>query len=967
MKSYNGNYCRARRLAVELLCGSAIGLVTLAATPAAAQPGAAAGGGAQISDSTGEVEEVVVTGSRIVAAGFTAPTPVTVVSTEQLQRTAPGAIPEGLNQLPQFAGSRSNTTPGGLGNTPSTGNYLNLRNLGTLRNLVLLDGQRLPPTSYEGITDTNIIPQALVQRVEVVTGGASAAYGSDAVSGVINFILDTRFNGVKGQIQFGETEYHDSPTMKGNIAFGGDVLNGRVHVMGSYDHYQIKGITGNESRPLGRNLWLRTGAGTAANPYEEHMNVRFSNAAYGTQISTANPATMPLRGYQFIPGGLAVPMNLGTPTGSAGSNIGGEGPYVIGRSLTGTQDTDQYFGRVDFEVAPGIEAFAQLSYSDSFASSISVGSGTQVGDFRIFTDNAFLADSTRATLQAAGVQSFIGSRIQADQPPKRQDSFQKALVFVSGLKGQLGNKYDWDLGYSHGDTKLRSSHYGNFNNQRYYAGLDAVRDAAGRIVCRITITNPGLLDDCVPFNIFGNGSPSKAAYDYISQSADWAVHQKMDIFTANMSGEIFTLPAGAVSMAVGAEYRQQDMVQTSNSDPSKGIDLTGIRTNTVPFLLKFNSTNVGSTTADQNVKEAYAEVAIPVLKDAPLAQELSLNAAARYTDYSTSGGVNTWKVGASWTPVQSLRLRATRSRDIRAPTLNELFAAPNSGQVAFLDTHTNTSARLATTTTGNPNLTPELGDTFTGGVVFTPTFVPRLQMSVDYYRIKIKDAIATPNAQSVYDECENSNGTAAACSTIIRPLPFSNRTPANFPTLRTSFPINQAAVEISGLDFEASYRTNFNWGLLSDRASLDMRVVGGILFDYLTTTQIGVPTQETNNSGNNTRTRVNLQFNWRDGPLTVSTQTRFFGSRKKTQDPLVFYAAAYTTDIPSLSYTDATVAYSFERFGGNLEAYFTVTNLFDQDPPLIPGGGQPGQPFPTNTAVYDIYGRAYTAGLRFRF
>ena len=944
-----------------------MGASTLSLTAALSLFATAAFAQAAGAPAEGAVEEVVVTGSRIVTAGFQAPTPVTVVTTEALQRTAPGAIPEGLNQLPQFAGSRSNVTPGGLGNTPSTGNYLNLRNLGTLRNLVLLDGQRLPPTSYEGITDSNIIPQALVQRVEVVTGGASAAYGSDAVSGVINFILDTKYNGVKGQVQWGETKYGDAPTFKANIAFGGSVLNDRVHILGSYDHYQTKGIIGNPSRPLGVPNWGRTGAGTAANPYREFKDVRFSNASYGTQISTANPANVPLRGYEFIPGGLAVPMNLGTATGSAGISVGGNGPVVIGRSLTGSQDTDQFFGRADFELTPGIEAFAQVSYSDSFASSISVGSGTQVGDFRIFTDNAFIADSTRAILQAAGVQSFIGSRIQADQPPKLQESFQKATIFVSGVKGTIADKYDWNVGYSHGDTKLKSSHYGNFNNQRYYAGLDAVRNSAGQIVCRITITNPGLLDDCIPFNIFGTGSPSKASYDYISQSADWAVRQKMDIVNANISGEVFELPAGAVSVAVGAEYRRQNMVQTSNSDPSKSIDLTGIRTNTVPFLLKFNSTNVGATTAKQNVKEAYIEVAVPLLKDVPFARELSMNAAARRTDYSTSGGVSTWKVGGSWNPVDSVRFRATRSRDIRAPTLNELFAATNSGQVAFLDTHTNTNARLTNTTTGNPNLTPELGDTFTVGVVYQPSFVPRLQMSVDYYKIEITDAIGTPNAATLYDECENSNGTAAACATIIRPLPFSNRTPANFPTLRTSFPINLAAVEISGIDYEISYRAQLNFGLFADSSSLDMRLVGGYLKDYLSTNQVGQPAQQTNNSANNTKNRFNVSFNWRDGPFSISTNTRFFGKRKKTQDPLVIYDTGYTTDIPSRVYTDATVIYRFERFGGNYEAYLTVANLFDKDPPLIPGGGQAGQAFPTNTSLYDIFGRTYTGGLRFRF
>ena len=923
---------------------------------------------------------IVVTGSRLQTNGFKAPTPVTVVTAQELQLTTPGAIPEGLDKLPQFAGSRSNTTPGGLGNTPSTGNYLNLRNLGSQRNLILLDGQRLPPTSYEGITDANIIPQALVQRVEVVTGGASAAYGSDAVSGVINFILNTRYNGVKGQIQYGETEYGDAPTLKANLAFGTDVVPG-IHVLGSYDHYETQGIVGNQSRPLGQYNWLRVNPGTAAQPYQEFQDVRFCNASYGTQISTANPATVPgtknafpLRGYEFIPGGLAVPMNLGTATGSAGACVGGNGPTVIGRSLTGTQNTDQLFGRVDLDVAPNVKAFAQLSYSNSFNSSISVGSGTQIGDFQIFTDNAFLADSTRTILQNAGVKSFIGSRVQADQPPKLQELYQDVYILVAGLKGALADKYHWSLGYSHGDTTLSSSHYGNFNNQRYYAGLDAVRNSQGQIVCRITITNPGLLDDCVPFNIFGNGSPSPAAYNYISQSADFHVHQKMDIFNADISGEVFQLPAGAVNVAVGAEYRTQSLVQTSNSDPSKGIDTTGLRTNTNPFLLKFNSTNVGATTGSQNIKEAYAEIGVPVFKDAPFAQELSLNAAGRYTDYSTSGGVTTWKVGASWTPFEGIRLRATRSRDIRAPSLNELFGAVNSGQVSFTDAHTNasnpagTNARLSTITTGNPDLKPELADTITAGVVFQPRFVPRLQLSIDYYDIKMRNAIGTPLQQTVFDTCESSGGTSELCKLIIRPFPFSDRTSANFPTKVLLYPINQAKLEVEGIDYELSYKVLFNGGLLAGSpASLDLRLIGGHLFRYVTQNDPTAPILENDNSGNNTKDRINLMLNYNDGPISLATLTRYIGGRKKTQDPTRFYAAGFTNDIPARLYTDITATYRFDQYGGKFEVYATINNLFDRGPSLIPGGGQPGQPYPTNTVVYDIFGRTYTAGIRFSF
>lgn len=948
---------------------SSVGTAAPTRTGEAAAPGSvvnevAAEGPSSDSNSLANPSDIVVTGSRIVRNGYSAPTPVTVVSTEQLQRTAPGAIPEGLNQLPQFAGSRSNASASGNVASPQVGNYLSLRNLGALRTLTLLDGQRLPPTSFEGTTDANIIPQALIQRVEVVTGGASAAYGSDAVSGVINFILDTKFNGIKGQAQAGITEYGDAQTYKFNLAGGFGLFDNRVHVLFSYDHYQQAGIEKNEDRPYGKLHFLRTGTGTAANPYIEYENVNYSGATYGTLISASNPASNPLRNYQFITGGLAVPFNPGTPTGTAGYNIGGDGVISFGKTLTATQNTEQAFGRVDVEISPTVQAFAQFSYANSFNSSVTIGTGTQVGDFQIFTENPFIAESTRTILRNAGVVSFIAGRIQADQPFKLGRFYNNAYIFVSGLKGKIADRFDWSLGYSRGDTKLTLHHEGNFDNGRYYAALDAVRGPNGDIVCRVTVTNPGLYPGCVPFNIFGNGSPSSAAYAYISQTSSYAVKQSMDIFTANVSGDLFNLPAGPVSLAVGGEYRRQDLTQTSNTDPSKGIDLTGLRTNTSPFILKYNSTNVGATASSQNVKEAYAEIAIPLLKGVTLIQALDLNAAVRFTDYSTSGSVKTWKVGASWVPIDSLRFRATRSRDIRAPTLNELFAAPNSGSGTFFDIHTNTTARLANTTTGNPLLKPELADTFTGGVVFSPTFFPRFQASVDYYRIEVKNAIGTIPVDDQVTQCEASNGTAAICSAFIRPLPFENRTAANFPSLRTSFPINQAKVTVAGLDYEISYRANLGFGIVSDAATLDMRLIGGHLFDYLSQTQTGGAIVQSANAGNNSKDRINGQLNFTDGPIGISTQMRWIGPRKKSQDPAAIYVK---NDVPSVFYTDATASYKFTLRGVNVEAYLTVANLFDKDPPLYSTGGQPSQSYPTNVIIYDVFGRTYTGGVRVRF
>ena len=956
---------RARRLGAELLCGGAIGLLALAATPAAAQSGAAAGagGGAQTTDSAGAVEEIIVTGSRIVRDGYTAPTPVTVVSTDQLQRSAPGAIPEGLNQLPQFAGSRNNQTVGGVGTQPAGGNYLNLRNLGAIRTLTLLDGQRLPPTSFDGTVDANIIPQALIQRVEVVTGGASAAYGSDAVSGVINFVLDTKFNGVKGQAQHGSSTYSDAQSYKFNLAAGFGLADDKVHLLFSYDHYEQRGVRDNFHRPYGVLNYLRTGTGTRTNPFIEYPDVRYATATYGTLIATGTlNVGNPLRGMQFIPGGAVVPFNPGIPTGTSGFNRGGDGVISFGKTLTGTQNTDQAFGRADFDLGSGITAFAQVSYANSFNSFITIGSGTQINDFQIFAENPFLADSVRNTLNAAGVRSFVASRIEADQPPKLARFVSEALTVVSGLKGKIAD-YDWSLGYSHGDSLLNAAHEGNFDNSRWLAGLDAVRGPRGDIVCRITLTNPGVQDACVPINIFGFGSPSQAAYNYISQTHRYRVSQKMDIATANLSGELFQLPAGPVSVAVGGEYRRQQLRQTSNTDPSKGIDLTGIRTNVPPFILQYNSSNVGSAFGRLNVKEVYGEVVVPVFKDSPIGQSLELNGAGRYTDYSTSGGVSTWKVGLSYVPFESVRLRATKSRDIRAPTLYELYAGRQAARGQFNDRLTGLNNNAITYSEGNPDLKPEIGNTWTAGIVYSPSFFQRLTMSVDYYSIKITDAIGTLGTDTIQTQCEASNGTADVCRAIQRPFPYSNRGPENFPTAILSINFNQAAVEISGLDFEMSYRQPLGRMLFGD-ANLDVRLIGGRLFDYLTTANVGATPIQSRNSGNNTRNRVNLQLGYRDGGFSFDTQFRYLGSRKKTEDAALFYV---NNGVEDTLYTDITAAYRFIVRGVNLEAYATVNNLFNTQPPLYSTGGQPGQSYPTNTAVYDVIGRYYTGGIRFRF
>jgi outer membrane receptor protein involved in Fe transport len=923
------------------------------------------------------VEEVVVTGSRIVRDGYQAPTPVTVATTEQLQRSAPGSIPDGLNQLPQFNGSVGTQNTGNQATRPNSGNYLNLRGLGAVRNLVLLDGQRIPPTSFDGTVDTNVIPQALIQRVDVVTGGASAAYGSDAVSGVVNFILDTRFNGVKGNASAGVSKYGDDRSYRFGLAAGSNVGE-RGHVLFSYDHYDRDGIPRNEDRPRGDLKITRVGQGTAANPYRDVGDVRYSNGTWGTLLTLANNATITGVGtgrqFRFLDGGALDLFDPGTPSGTSNYAIGGEGDISFGHTLTGSQDTDQFFGRFDYDVSDTVKAFAQLTFAESANEFTTIASGTQLGDFRIFADNAFLPAAMAQAIQSSGAafngaRFATGGRIQADQPPKEVKSLNDVYTFLAGVSGELG-AYNWRATYGHGDTLLRSRHYGNFDQQRWFAGLDAVRNSRGEIVCNITITNPGVLDSCVPINPFGNGSITPAVYSTLSGVSQYQVRQLMDTVAAEISGEVFELPAGSVAFAAGVEGRRQELVQTSNSDPSKPISVVGLRTNVNTYLNKYNSTNVGNAKGSYDVREVFAEIDAPLIKDAPLAYALSVNAAARYTDYSTSGGVTTWKVGLSWQPVEDLRVRYTRSRDIRAPTLYELFAGDQAARGGFNDIHTGLNENTVTLSNGNPTLTPEIGDTYTVGVVWQPTFISGFSASVDYYNIEITDAITNLSTQDANQLCENSNGTAPECAFIIRPtgVPWSDRSRANFPVAVRSVPYNQALSYLHGIDYDVTYRLPLDRFFADSSATVDMRLIGNYAPSRKARSNETAAPQQNANVGANPENRVNVQANYNDGPLSLGAQVRYIGAMKRANpNPRNPNSDIYVNnDVRSTTYLDLNANYRFTVDGHDLDWFVTVNNALNEQAPLI-GNGQPSQQYPTNQALYDVVGRYYTTGIRFKF
>ena len=1011
---------RSKRLRIALLVGvsgfaAQVAQAQTVAIPAGTESGTAKSGGdsgAQVSPISGQdvtptasagagggTADIIVTGSRIVANGYKAPTPVTVVSTTELLKKAPESIAAGLSLLPQFFQSSGANVTSSQARTPSAGNYLNLRRLGQIETLVLLDGQRLPPTSYEGTVDANIIPQALIQRVDVVTGGASAAYGSDAVAGVVNFVLDTKFEGVKASAQYGKSSRWDDHEVKAGLAVGHSFMENRLHLEASLDYFFQPGIANNGERPYGGNYdggWVNVGAyavgtgtntvangcpaagcaaGTAQNPYTPMFNVRLANGTYGTLVNSGRNAAQAaaasgttaftLAGYAFDPNGGFHKADLGTVTGTPNFNVGGADTAVsFGTTLTSYVKTKQGFGRADYNFDGGIHMFGQGSYTESDTQFVTVAAGTQFNAFQIYSDNAFLPTTFRDAMVAQGITSFVGSRVEADQTPKRAYTNNKAKTFLGGIDGTIAN-FKWSLSGSYGDSDLHTRHSGNFNQSHWFAALDAVRGPQGNIVCRITITNPGLQDNCVPWNLFGNGSPSKASYAYFEEDSTFRIVSRQSDFAANVSGALFDLPAGAVNLALGGEYRHQYLNVTSNNDPAQPIDLTGLRTYAGTYNLKYNSTNQGKSHGTQTVKEAYGEVAVPLLRDKPFFEALDLNGAARYTDYSVSGGIWAWKIGGSWTPVQQLRLRGTYSQDIRAPTLNELFAGVSSTRGTFNDVHTNTNTNTITLTRGNSLLKPEKARTLTIGGVFQPSFFPGFSASLDYYHIRIKDQISSLGSTDLNQRCEDSGGTDPLCQFINRPLPFSNRTAANFPTNISSVPFNQASLTTHGFDYELNYRVGLGSILYDEPARLDLRFIGNFTPSLVTKSgPVAIPVQLAGVASGVPRHKFTASTQFTEGPLSFGFDVRFLGRLHYTKVATTFIT---NNVLAPAAYLNANISYDIKLNGHMVTLFANGANLTDHFVFAPQNNAQPTEFYPTFQSQYDVVGAYFVVGARLKF
>jgi outer membrane receptor protein involved in Fe transport len=900
-----------------------------------------------------ELQEVVVT-SHIVRDGYESPTPTSVLGLNEIQIDAPVNIADFVNELPSLVGSNTTTTTTGSVSSGLAGiNALNLRALGASRTLVLVDGQRVAASTATGLVDVNTIPQALISRVDVVTGGASAVWGSDAIAGVVNFTLDRKFTGVKVEVQGGATTYGDDKSYNLSWTGGTGFADDRGHAIVSLEDSHSDGITG-IPRP-----WY-SGAKTFLNPgYTPTNGQPYLLVSKNVGLSAATPGLIiysgPLKGTYFGPGGNPAQLNEGSVVKDP-FFVGGDWKYADFGSegdLDAQVSRQSIFSMVSFDVTESTIVFAEASYGNSDIHSAATPQ-FDLGNLTLQANNAFLPAQTAAALAADGQTSFKAGSLNADLPPltaRNSRELQRYVVGANGSFNAANTPWTWKAYLQSSITNIHDEALttvtANYNN-----AINAVRNANGTIVC--ANGNPA----CVPYDIFGTGVTSQAAINYVLGDSWLRQQLTQDVASASVQGEPFSIWAGPVSLAAGVEHRRESI--TGSNDPLSNTNA-------------YFAGNFHATIGSYDVTEGFLETVIPLAKDQVWAKALDLNAAARATDYSTSGYVTTWKAGLTYSPIDDITVRATRSRDIRAPNLNDLYAAGVAGTSTLLDPfHNNASTTVITITSGNTALQPEKANTTDVGLVFRPTFSPGFTASVDYFDIDVAGAIGALDAPTIVNGCYA--GELSYCSDIVRDT-SGNISQVDVKSFNTS------VQRVRGIDFEASYRKALDTLVAGWAGDLTVRLFATHYLENYTNNGL-IPAVDPETVGENSEYSTSDTPSWKyfgsviydRGPTILALTARGLSAgvynnsyiQCATDCPTSTNRHVTTDDnhIPGAFYLDTALSY---KVTGATTVFLTVENLLDRDPPQVAATQNIGNaPKGINQTLYDVIGRTFRFGVRVR-
>lgn len=863
------------------------------------------------------VEEIVVTGSRIDRAGFTAPTPLVRMTAEDLSVGARLNVAAALNDLPQFRATQSpqtTSTNTGAGSAP-----VDLRGLGISRTLVLIDGRRVSSEN-----DLNAIPTVLVKSADVVTGGASAAWGSGAVAGVVNVSLDRRFEGMKLGAEYGISSFDDAEQMRFEAAYGRKVLDGRGHFVIGGEYLENDGVIPRASRPnVGR--WSQVSTNDGTGNFVNVPDVGFSNAAYGGLIMSGV-----LKGKAFNPDGSLRDFDYGKVVGT--SSVGGEGPSNDDISpLVTPQQRYATLASFTYDIQDNLRFTADVRHSKMWNTYTWFGDHNR-GNLIIKRDNAFLPGAVGAAMDAAGETTLTMGRFNSDINFPKIDFERVTTQATLALDGEIGERWRWGAYYSHGEFNNDIDTPGFILSKEWNQAVDSViNPATGQAVCRVALTDPS--STCVPINLFGLGAPSQAAADYVTGTPSQRSTTKLDTVGFSMRGEPVTLPAGDVSVAFGVEARKESIDQTVGElDAAKA----------------FRTFQFSAMSGDFTVKEAFGEVLVPLVKDVPVFNDLQFNAAARISEYDTTGSIWSWKVGATNEFFPGFRGRVTQSRDIRSANLTELFTQTTTGYNNINDPVKNATVYVLNNGGGNPGLTPETADTLTLGFTYSPPSVPGLNMSIDYYSIKIDDVITTIAPQDLVTRCYN--GNTALCAKVERD--------AAGDLVRTmSTYVNLSEYKTDGVDVEVSYTSALDRFITDAPGRIKLRMVG--TWTNSLTTNDGISEIEYVGSQGYAfglgvpEVRLNASAGWKGEVFGANLRARYLSDGVYNSTIKIV-----NNDIDAYTYFDLGLTADLTRYGADgVELYANATNLFDKDPPE----GALFSPY------YDVIGRYVTIGARARF
>ncbi len=991
---------------------AALGALALSGVSANAQDSAG---------STPGVEQVTVTGSRISIQGYEAPTPVTVVSTADMERDSFININSSLVQLPSVGISATLTNGVGAANLVQADaglSTVNLRNLGVNRTLVLLDGQRIVSSNLlEGGVDMGTIPAGLVKRVDVVTGGASAAYGSDAVAGVVNLILDRDYTGLKGNITFGDGTTVQHRTIKASLTGGSDFAGGRGHFILSADHvWSSDPVFTSQMNWYNNGAIVQNPAATASNGLPYYIHVRNAGVAGFTQggLITGNTAggagssitANSLTGTQFVDNGVPKPFNYGTVDASnpnvcyAGCSANARNSQVL-TLLAVPYHSTTVFAYGSYQLTPDVRASLQLNYGELGSHS----TGTpRTSTLTVYADNAFLPNSIASQFgtlsngynaatglggtvaqptQSIKLASVASNNVDYSKPLNMADVCntigepclwnKRALSRgVFSLEGTLSGDWSWNAYAEY--SQLRQHQVAPQDNflPHYNFATDAVVVtptnrgssglAIGSIQCRAVLQGNPDAAGCVPLNVFGNGVASQDAILYVMPGMDpdsgilneETIKLSQFVVAGSAQGTLpWGLPAGNVAVAFGGEYRHEQGGQ---------FDIPAINA-TSPYP----AGNFAPYSGQYSVEEGFLEADVPLLKD-NFVQNLNLNAAGRVTNYSTSGLVETWKLGLTSQIDDNIRLRGTWSLDIRAPMISELFSPGQIGIGGIQYPIGGATYQIKNASGGNPNLNPEKAVTVSLGAVLTPQFVQGLSLSLDWYQINIHGGIYKTGSQTIVNRCLQ--GETVYCPLLHFDPGFEG---GKVPFQVDGLAANAASIRTAGLDLQANYSMplftgNLSWALRGNYTyDLTQTAIGvtynsaGALGGPLAYASSGMP-----------KTRGILSATYNEGPWSGTIQGRFYGGAVLTAGvqnlpPNVVRASLAANGkltagagngnliddntVDPVGYLDLRLSY---QWNDSIQFFGAVDNFTD-----VP------RPEDGASSVYDVLGRTYRVGIRF--